>query len=88
MVKESFPCLIKHHNTKTYDGKEVERHSFFGSVIHAGGWSASGFALSLGKQPALPFGGWARHTIWTHQRREKSLSCELSSNLPVTHPVK
>jgi hypothetical protein len=32
--KKKSPCLIKHHNTKTYDGMKVEHHPFVGSVLH------------------------------------------------------
>jgi len=54
MVKETSPFLIKDHNAKTYDGMKLERHSFFGSALHAGEWLASRFALSSGNSPRYP----------------------------------
>ena len=72
MVKETSPCLIKNHNTKTYDGMKVQRHSFFDSVLHSGEWLASCFALSSGNSPRYPLVG-GPETRYGRSREEKNL---------------
>jgi hypothetical protein len=84
--KRNVPVLlIKHHNTKTYDGMKVEHHPFVGSVLHASEWSASRSALSTGNSQRYPLVD-GTDTRYGRSREDKNLSCELSSNFLVTHP--
>jgi hypothetical protein len=47
-------CLIKHHGMETYEGVEIQPHTFLTSALERGEWSTSCPDCFVSRERAVP----------------------------------